>query len=165
MPTTPQVTNSEKTPLLFLGHGSPMNAIEENPFVEGFRQVANLFQKPRAIVCISAHWYTKGSFVTHDEHPRTIYDFYGFPPSLYDVRYPAKGHPVLATQVKALLHPTEVNLDTSWGLDMVAGQCSSTCTQTPASLSYNLVLTGQKRLPNITPWHNGWQTSEKKASL
>lgn len=117
MPTTPFATKAEKTPLLFLGHGSPMNAIEENPFVEGFRQVANLFQKPKAIICISAHWYTKGSFVTHDEHPRTIHDFYGFPPPLYEVRYPAMGNPVLATQVKALLRPTEVNLDTSWGLD------------------------------------------------
>src|SRR5574344_1341801 len=114
MPTTPFATKAEKTPLLFLGHGSPMSAIEENTFVEGLRQGANLFQKPKAIICISAHWYTKGSFVTHDEHPKTIHAFYGFPPPLSDVRYPAMGPPAPATQVKAMLRPTEVNLDTSW---------------------------------------------------
>ena len=108
---------SEKMPILFLGHGSPMNAIEENEFVIGFREISKTLPLPKAIICISAHWFTKGTKVTAMEMPRTIHDFYGFPEELYKVQYPAKGNPELADQTKILLEPTPVKLDEKWGLD------------------------------------------------
>jgi len=110
-------TNSEKMPVLFLGHGSPMNAIEENQFVTGFREIAKTLPKPNAILCVSAHWFTQGTKVTAMEMPRTIHDFSGFPKELYEVQYPAKGNPVLAKETKELLKPTFVELDEKWGLD------------------------------------------------
>lgn len=109
------ITN--RMPLLFLGHGSPMNAIEENQFVEAFRQCAVHIPKPESILCISAHWFVKGAKVTALDCPKTIHDFGGFPKALYDVNYPAPGNPTLAKRIKQLLAPTEVELDRSWGLD------------------------------------------------
>jgi len=108
---------AEKTPLFFLGHGSPMNAIEENQFVEGFRNMAKTFAKPKAILCVSAHWLTQGTKVTAMSNPRTIHDFGGFPKELFEVQYPAKGSPELAKQTKEALTPTAVDLDEKWGLD------------------------------------------------
>jgi 4,5-DOPA dioxygenase extradiol len=108
---------TEKMPVLFLGHGSPMNALEENQFVEGFRNVAKTLPKPTAILCISAHWFTKGTKVTAMEMPKTIHDFGGFPKELFAVQYPAKGSPELAQSTKELLSPTLVELDEHWGLD------------------------------------------------
>lgn len=108
---------SEKMPVLFLGHGSPMNAIEENEFVLGFKNLADTLTLPTAIVCVSAHWFTKGTHVTAMEVPQTIHDFGGFPKELFDVQYPAKGDPQLASETKQLLLPTEVGLDEKWGLD------------------------------------------------
>jgi 4,5-DOPA dioxygenase extradiol len=108
---------SERMPVLFLGHGSPMNAIEENEFVSGFRQVAKSIPTPKAILCISAHWYTIGTKVTAMEMPRTIHDFGGFPQALFDVQYPAKGSPSLADETTQLLRPVQVELDHQWGLD------------------------------------------------
>ena len=110
-------SNTEKMPVLFLGHGSPMNAIEENQFVTGFRDLAKTLPKPNAILCISAHWFTNGTKVTAMEIPRTIHDFGGFPEDLFAVQYPAKGSPELATVTRELLLPTEVELDQHWGLD------------------------------------------------
>lgn len=110
-------STTEKMPVLFLGHGSPMNAIEENQFVIGFRNLAKNLPKPNAILCVSAHWYTKGSKVTAMEMPKTIHDFGGFPPALFDVQYPAHGSPELATITQELLLPTAVELDHHWGLD------------------------------------------------
>ena len=104
-------------PVLFLGHGSPMNAIEENEFVRGFRDIAKTIPTPNAILCVSAHWFTKGTKVTAMEMPRTIHDFGGFPQALFDVQYPAKGSPSLAKETQALLAPTVVELDDKWGLD------------------------------------------------
>lgn len=108
---------SERMPVLFLGHGSPMNAIEENEFVSGFRDVAKSIPTPKAILCISAHWYTSGTKVTAMDMPRTIHDFGGFPKALFDVQYPAKGSPVLAAATSQLLQPVQVELDHQWGLD------------------------------------------------
>lgn len=109
--------NTEKMPVLFLGHGSPMNAIEENQFVTGFRNLAKTLPQPNAILCISAHWFTNGTKVTAMEMPRTIHDFGGFPQALFDVQYPAKGSPKLAIETQKLLLPTAIELDEEWGLD------------------------------------------------
>ena len=108
---------TEKMPILFIGHGNPMNAIEENSFVNGFRETAKKLPKPTAIVCISAHWETKGTQVTAMQSPQTIHDFGGFPQALFDVQYPAPGSPELAKTVQELLKPTQVTLDQNWGLD------------------------------------------------
>ena len=104
-------------PVLFLGHGSPMNAIEENEFVTGFRKVAKEIPKPRAILCVSAHWETRGTHVTAMRNPRTIHDFGGFPKELFEVQYPAPGSPELAAETRNLVKSTEVGLDDKWGLD------------------------------------------------
>lgn len=109
--------HTPKMPVLFLGHGSPMNAIEENEFVQGFRKIATEIPEPSAIVCISAHWETNGTFVTAMKSPPTIHDFGGFPQALFDVQYPAPGSPELAEQTKELIHSTSVVLDDNWGLD------------------------------------------------
>jgi 4,5-DOPA dioxygenase extradiol len=108
---------TERMPLLFLGHGSPMNAIEENQFVNGFREAAKQLPRPNAILCISAHWFIPGTKVTAMEIPETIHDFYGFPKELFDVQYPAKGSPELARLTKKILNPALVELDEKWGLD------------------------------------------------
>lgn len=114
---TAPLGKTQKMPVLFLGHGSPMNAIEENEFVAGFRKVAQDIPTPQAILCISAHWETKGTFVTAMAHPPTIHDFGGFPKALFDVQYPAPGSPDLARETQALITQTEVHLDDKWGLD------------------------------------------------
>lgn len=108
---------TEKMPVLFLGHGSPMNAVEENIFVQGFRNISKEIPKPNAIICISAHWLTDGTFVTAMENPKTIHDFYGFPPELFKVQYPAKGSPDLAKETQEILAPNFVEEDHNWGLD------------------------------------------------
>lgn len=115
--TIDSFTKTEKMPVLFLGHGSPMNAIEENEFVAGFRQVGKEISKPNAILCISAHWETKGTYVTAMESPKTIHDFGGFPQELFDVTYPAPGHPALAYETQSIINKTQVGLDHQWGLD------------------------------------------------
>ncbi len=113
----PAFPATEKMPVLFLGHGSPMNAIEENEFVSGFRNIAKEIPKPNAILCISAHWETRGTMVTAMEKPATIHDFGGFPRALFEVQYPAPGSPALARETKSLIRKTEVGLDDAWGLD------------------------------------------------
>lgn len=109
--------STAKLPVLFLGHGSPMNAIEENEFVEGFRKIGREIPKPRAILCISAHWETRGTFVTSMASPRTIHDFGGFPKELYEIEYPAPGSPELAKEVREAVSKTNVEPDYNWGLD------------------------------------------------
>jgi 4,5-DOPA dioxygenase extradiol len=104
-------------PALFLGHGSPMNAIEDNAFHRGWRDIATRIPRPRAVLCISAHWETRGIAVTASARPETIHDFGGFPQALFDVRYPAPGDPALAARVAELMKPDTVSLDPSRGLD------------------------------------------------
>lgn len=114
---TEPFNNTDKMPVLFLGHGSPMNAIEENEFVQGFRKVGKEISKPDAVLVVSAHWETKGTFVTAMEKPKTIHDFGGFPKELYEVQYPAPGSPELAKETKDIIKKAEVGLDVNWGLD------------------------------------------------
>ncbi len=106
-----------KMPVLFVGHGSPMNAIEENEFVQGFREVAKTVPRPNAILCISAHWETKGTYVTAMQNPPTIHDFGGFPKELYDVQYPVQGSTELAKETQELVKKSTVYADYKWGLD------------------------------------------------
>lgn len=111
------LNNSEPMPVLFIGHGSPMNAIEDNEFSKAWREVAIILPKPKAILCISAHWETRGTQVTAMEKPRTIHDFGGFPQALFEVQYPAPGSPCLARKVKDAMKKINVGLDQDWGLD------------------------------------------------
>lgn len=106
-----------KMPVLFVGHGSPMNAIEENEFTLYWKKLAAEIEKPKAVLCISAHWLTRGTFVTAMNHPKTIHDFGGFPQALFDVNYPAPGNPALAEETAKLITSTSVGLDHEWGLD------------------------------------------------
>ena len=112
-----RLDHTPKMPVLFLGHGSPMNAIEENEFVQGFRRISSEIEIPKAIIAISAHWETKGTRVTAMENPKTIHDFGGFPKALYEVQYAAPGSPLLANEVKSMTQSTQVALDHQWGLD------------------------------------------------
>lgn len=111
------LTETEKMPVLFLGHGSPMNAIEENEFVAGFRAMGKDIPKPKAILVVSAHWETKGTFVTAMDNPQTIHDFGGFPRALFEFQYPAPGSPEIAAETKKIITKTVVGLDDKWGLD------------------------------------------------
>jgi len=111
------LSSTEKMPVLFLGHGSPMNAIEENEFVTAFRILGKEIPKPNAILCVSAHWETRGTYVTAMEWPNTIHDFGGFPKALFDVQYPAPGSRALAKETQMMIRNTEVGLDQNWGLD------------------------------------------------
>ena len=106
-----------RMPVVFFGHGSPMNTLECNKYTETWRKLGESIPRPKAILCVSAHWYTEGTAVTAMEKPKTIHDFYGFPQALFDVQYPAPGDPRLAARVRELLEPVEVRLDDSWGLD------------------------------------------------
>ncbi|OGS60507.1 MAG: 4,5-DOPA dioxygenase extradiol [Flavobacteria bacterium GWF1_32_7] len=107
----------EKMPVLFIGHGSPMNAIEDNEFSKRWQQMGKEIPTPKAVVVISAHWLTKGTLVTAMPNPKTIHDFGGFPQALFDVQYPAPGSPELASEIQKLITNPAVELDHDWGLD------------------------------------------------
>jgi len=107
----------EKMPVLFIGHGSPMNAIEDNEFSKRWQKMGNEIPTPKAVVVISAHWLTKGTMVTAMPNPKTIHDFGGFPQALFDVKYPAPGNPELASEIQKLITNPAVELDHDWGLD------------------------------------------------
>lgn len=104
-------------PAIFLGHGSPLNAIRSNAYSEAWRRIGERIPAPRAVVSVSAHWFVGGTAVTASPSPRTIHDFGGFPEELYRVEYPAPGDPALAARIAELLTPVDVTLDPSWGLD------------------------------------------------
>ena len=107
----------EKMPVLFIGHGSPMNAIEDNAFSKRWQQMGKEIPRPKAVVVVSAHWLTKGTMVTAMPNPKTIHDFGGFPKALFDVQYPAPGNPELANEIQKLITNPAVELDHEWGLD------------------------------------------------
>jgi 4,5-DOPA dioxygenase extradiol len=104
-------------PAIFLGHGNPMNAVARNAFTDAWTAIGKSVPRPTAVLAISAHWYIPATAVMDGDHPRTIHDFGGFPPELYQVQYPAPGNPELALNVSNLLKPLGVALDESWGLD------------------------------------------------
>lgn len=105
-------------PALFIGHGSPMNAITHNRYTQMLSQLGQRLPKPQAILCVSAHWMTEGTQITSGFEPKTIHDFYGFPEELFNVRYPARGAPEMAFGISTLIHSTEIKLDNgAWGLD------------------------------------------------
>lgn len=112
-----KLSPSERMPVLFIGHGNPMNAIEDNAYTRSWRDLGKQLPKPQAILVVSAHWLTKGTMVTAMEQPRTIHDFGGFPQKLFDQQYNAPGSPELAQYTKSIVTGTEVGLDGEWGLD------------------------------------------------
>lgn len=112
-----QSIDSELMPAMFIGHGSPMNAIEENEFTKEWKKEANLLPIPIAILCISAHWFTRGTFVAVTSQPETIHDFGGFPKALFDTQYTAPGAPELAHFTQHIIQSTQVQTDADWGLD------------------------------------------------
>jgi 4,5-DOPA dioxygenase extradiol len=111
------MNTSARMPVAFLGHGSPMNTLQQNAFTNAWRSFGASVPKPKAVLMVSAHWFTPGTHVTAMQVPETIHDFGGFPQALFDFQYPAPGAPVLAQRVAQLLHPLKVGLDETWGLD------------------------------------------------
>lgn len=109
--------NDQRMPVLFVGHGSPMNAIEDNEFSREWRRLGRELPRPKTILVISAHWLTDGTWITALEKPRTIHDFTGFPKALFDVQYPAPGDPKLAAEIADRINMVDIGLDSRWGLD------------------------------------------------
>ena len=107
----------ETMPAVFFGHGNPLNALARNEYTEAWAALGRDLPRPRAVLCLSAHWYVPGTSVTAGPRPRTIHDFGGFPRELYEFQYPAPGDPALAARVRELLAPAQVGLDYRWGLD------------------------------------------------
>lgn len=108
---------SQPLPAIFVGHGNPMNALEQNAWTEGWRRLGERNPRPRAVLAVSAHWFVSSTALTISTAPRTIHDFGGFPEALYKVQYPAPGDPELAERVQRLLAPLDAALDDTWGLD------------------------------------------------
>jgi 4,5-DOPA dioxygenase extradiol len=108
---------TQRMPVLFIGHGNPMYGIADNPFTRSLNKLGKELPTPKAILIVSAHWLTRGTFVHSSPYPKTIHDFGGFPEELYQVQYNAPGAPALAEETKGLIHTTQARLDTDWGLD------------------------------------------------
>ena len=118
-------------PVLFIGHGSPMNAIEDTEFSRAWAEVACSLPKPKAVLCVSAHWQTAGTHVTATEHPKTIHDFYGFPPALFEKRYPAPGSPDLARMTQKIMRNLMSNWILNGGWTTRHGRCCAGCSPMP----------------------------------
>ena len=117
MPDPSPHAPARRMPVLFLGHGSPMNAIEDNAWSRAFRALGKTLPRPRAILSVSAHWFVPGTFLTGNAHPETIHDFGGFPDELYRMRYPAPGDPELAARTTTLIGKASSSISMDWGLD------------------------------------------------
>ncbi len=111
LPLTPRL------PVLFVGHGSPQNALEDNEFTREWKRVGAGLPTPRAVLCISAHWFVDGTYVHGADRPQTIHDFYGFAPELYDIRYPCPGAPQAARATQGVAKSANIKWDIEWGLD------------------------------------------------
>ena len=143
-------------PVLFIGHGSPMNAIEDNEFSHAWEEVGKKLPQPRAILCISAHWETQGTQVTAMEKPRTIHDFYGFPRQLFEKQYPAPGSPELAARIVELARgESKVTPDHSWGLDH--GTWSVLCRMYPQADIPVVQLSLDRTMMRLVTMHLGQQ--------
>lgn len=112
-----ELPDSDPMPVLFVGHGNPMNAIEDNPFSRTWKDIGKSIPRPKAILCVSAHWQTRGTWVTAMEKPKTIHDFHGFPEALFQQSYPAPGAPAYAEATRGIVTTTDIQPDSSWGLD------------------------------------------------
>lgn len=110
-------SKTAKMPVLFIGHGSPMNAIEQNQYTQAWKMLRNKLPKPNAILSISAHWLTKGTFVHANKNPKTMHDFWGFPDELYEIQYRCPGAPKTAAVVQSLIKSSRIESDTEWGID------------------------------------------------
>jgi 4,5-DOPA dioxygenase extradiol len=109
---------SVRMPVLFIGHGSPMNALADNRFTRTLVALGEKIPRPKAILCVSAHWMSEGTWITHMPNPKTIHDFYGFPTELFEVKYPAPGSPEIAERIRAIADSQQINLDDElWGID------------------------------------------------
>jgi 4,5-DOPA dioxygenase extradiol len=117
MTATHPSSAGKRMPVVFIGHGSPENALEDNAFTRNWKSLASSLPRPKAILCISAHWLTEGTAVTGMAQPRTIHDFYGFPEPLNKFRYPAKGSPDTAARIAKSIATAKVKMDEEWGLD------------------------------------------------
>ena len=130
--TTGDATDATaKMPVLFVGHGNPLNAVEDNAFSRSWKAIAGRLPRPQAILVVSAHWETEGTRITAMADPSTIHDFYGFPQVLYEKNYPAPGDPHLARRIKAGITDPPIQLDSDWGLDH--GAWSVLCRMFPAA--------------------------------
>jgi 4,5-DOPA dioxygenase extradiol len=110
--------SSNRLPVLFIGHGSPMNAIDDNNYTRMLKALGEKLPRPKAVLCVSAHWMTEGTWITHIKNPKTIHDFYGFPEALFQVQYPAPSDPDLAKSIQAQIPDPKINLDSEmWGFD------------------------------------------------
>ena len=114
------MSSTNEMPALFIGHGSPMNIIQDNEFTNDLKKLGNSLPTPEAILVISAHWLTNGTYVTCEAQPRQIYDYYGFPKELYEFKYHPQGKPELAKQITQLGTDKEIQCSTEWGIDHAA---------------------------------------------
>jgi 4,5-DOPA dioxygenase extradiol len=124
-------------PVLFVGHGSPMNVIEDNRWSQGFAALRELVPKPTAIVAVSAHWFVDGTYLTDNTRPKTIHDFSGFPPALYEIDYPAPGQVDLARRVRGMLGEERAALSSEWGWTTAPGASCAGCFPRQTSPSFS----------------------------
>ena len=140
---------SPRMPSVFFGHGNPMNALLRNSYTEQWAAIGTRLPRPKAVLCVSAHWYIQDAAVTISTSPKTLHDFGGVPRELYQLQYPAPGDPDLAARVQKFLAPSPVRLDERWGLDHGTGPCCATCTLERMFRSFNSALTRTSRHPSI----------------
>jgi 4,5-DOPA dioxygenase extradiol len=151
-------------PAIFFGHENPMNALLRNRYTERWSEIGNTLPSPKAILCVSAHWYVPGAAVTINSAPRTLHAFGGFPRELYDVLYPAPGNPELARRIQKLLAPFPVDLEERWGLDH--GTRSVLCHVYRKRTFPSCNSASRKPAPpaSTTTLASGWRLCAKKAS-